>query len=143
MTEPQSIAAFEGRWRIARRIEDQRAGQVLEATGYAALQQGENALTYDEELTLNVPGQAPMTATRRYLWQAQADQIRICFEDGRYFHSLELGVQRSQDHHDCPPDSYDAAYDFTDWPQAWRVIWTVSGPRKSYVMTSVYSATAK
>lgn len=135
MTLPDEIADFEGRWQLARRIEDFRAGQVLEGRGTAILRPDADGHVYDEHLTLQVPGQAPMTATRRYLWRQEAGRIAIRFDDGRPFHVLALGQVRTSDHHDCPPDSYAAEYDFTDWP-SWRVTWTVKGPRKSYVLHS-------
>ncbi|MCL6285053.1 DUF6314 family protein [Ruegeria sp. 2012CJ41-6] len=137
MTLPGCLGDFAGDWRITREITDARAGQVLHAEGTASLVWKGDALIYGEALRLQVPGQAPMQATRRYLWQQGQGGIDIRFEDGRFFHHLALGQDAPHDHHDCPPDSYDAAYDFTDWP-VWSVVWTVSGPRKSYVMKSHY-----
>lgn len=133
MILPQSVLDFEGRWLLDRRIEDAKAGQVLLASGTALLHGGGQDWIYNEELQLSVPGQPAMTATRRYLWQAVAGAVVIRFEDGKHFHRLGLGQETASDHHDCPPDSYDAEYDFSEWP-CWSVTWRVSGPRKSYVM---------
>ena len=138
MTAPQRIADFEGEWRLERVIDDRLSGQILRADGVATLRRSEEGLVYDEEVTLRIPGQQPMRGTRRYLWQAAGPQIAIHFEDGRYFHGLTLGQAKPADHHDCPPDSYDAAYDFSAWPR-WSVRWTVSGPRKSYEMRTEFS----
>lgn len=137
MTPPRSLSDFEGSWSLSRTIHDTRAGQVVQAEGYAVLHRAEDGLIYDEEVTLRVPGQAEMTGTRRYLWQDAGDRIAVHFEDGRYFHALKLGQSQSRDHHDCPPDSYDAVYDFSAWPN-WSVHWTVSGPRKAYEMKTEY-----
>ncbi|MFA3917796.1 DUF6314 family protein [Ruegeria hyattellae] len=137
MTLPRSLDDFDGNWSVTREITDAKAGQVLSAEGTATLSWRANELIYDEALRLQVPGQVPMQATRCYLWQQGQGGIDIRFEDGRFFHFLALGKDCPRDHHDCPPDSYDAAYDFTAWP-VWSVVWTVSGPRKSYVMKSLY-----
>ncbi len=138
MTLPQTIADFAGQWRMIRRIEDAAAGQVLHASGSAVIASHPQHWIYDENLTLRVPGQPEMTATRRYLWHGTPDGVRICFDDGRFFHHLSFGTERCSDHHDCAPDSYDAQYDFERWPR-WSVVWTVSGPRKSYVMHTDYA----
>ncbi|MEX0349912.1 MAG: DUF6314 family protein [Paracoccaceae bacterium] len=137
MSLPRCLEDFAGDWRISREISDAKAGQVLRADGTAALVWRDDELIYEEALTLQVPGQTPMQATRRYLWRAGAGGIDVRFEDGQFFHHLALGQDQPRDHHDCPPDSYDAAYDFSNWPN-WSVVWTVSGPRKFYVMKSCY-----
>ncbi|WP_298936126.1 DUF6314 family protein [uncultured Ruegeria sp.] len=131
------MSDFEGRWNLTRIIRDARAGQIVQAIGQADLRQTDGGLIYDEQVKLRIPGQPEMTGTRRYLWRDGGDHIEIHFDDGRYFHALKLGVVKAEDHHDCPPDSYDAAYDFSTWPR-WNVRWTVSGPRKSYEMHTEY-----
>ncbi|WP_300066952.1 DUF6314 family protein [uncultured Ruegeria sp.] len=131
------MSDFEGRWNLTRIIRDARAGQIVQAIGQADLRQTDGGLIYDEQVKLRIPGQPEMTGTRRYLWRDGGDHIEIHFDDGRYFHALKLGVATAADHHDCPPDSYDAAYDFSTWPR-WNVRWTVSGPRKSYEMHTEY-----
>ncbi|WP_170472788.1 DUF6314 family protein [Ruegeria arenilitoris] len=137
MILPGKISDFAGEWILFRTIRDAKAGQVVEADGTARLRPDGNGLIYDEEVILRIPGQKEMKGTRRYLWRAIGDNIEIQFDDGRYFHSLNLGLPNASDHHDCPPDSYDAAYDFSAWP-VWSVRWIVSGPRKSYEMDTKY-----
>lgn len=135
MTLPQDITEFEGDWLLDRVIDDRLTGQKLRAEGGATLRRSEGGLTYDEQVTLFMPGQPPFHGTRRYLWRPGPGGIAIHFEDGRFFHHLTLGQVAPGDHHDCPPDSYDAGYDFARWP-LWRVRWTVKGPRKDYEMVT-------
>ena len=138
MILPACLSDFEGQWDLTRVIRDARAGQVIQADGHVELRPGEDGLVYDEAVTLRIPGQPEMKGTRRYFWRWAGDQITIYFDDQRFFHALNLGQPRPQDHHNCPPDSYDAEYDFAQWP-LWRVRWTVSGPRKSYEMETKYT----
>lgn len=137
MSLPRHISGFAGTWTLNRTIRDARAGQIVEAEGQAHLVPNSDGLVYDEQVTLHLPGQPAMKGTRRYLWRDTGDMIAIHFDDGRFFHNLKLNLAQAADHHDCPPDSYDALYDFTDWPR-WSVRWTVSGPRKSYEMDTEY-----
>ncbi|WP_171130127.1 DUF6314 family protein [Ruegeria sp. HKCCA6707] len=138
MNLPTGLTDFEGRWALTRLIRDERAGQVVQADGEAELRPGSGGLIYNETVTLRIPGQPEMTGTRRYFWRAAEGGIAIYFDDDRYFHALTLGRPHEKDHHDCPPDSYDAEYDFTGWPR-WSVRWTVSGPRKSYEMETEFT----
>ena len=138
MILPASLSDFEGNWSLGRLVRDVRAGQLVQADGSAVLRRDGDRLVYDETVTLRIPGQPEMTGTRRYHWCEADGQIAISFDDGRYFHTLKLGQVAAQDHHDCPPDSYDALYDFSGWPR-WTVRWTVSGPRKSYEMETKYT----
>lgn len=141
-TLPQQLADFLGVWRVERTINDVRAGRTLHAEGQAEVSFTGDSYIYQEELRLIVPGQAPMTATRSYLWKQAENGVAIHFDDGRYFHHLRLGQAGPSDHHACDPDSYDVRYDFSQWPE-WQTTWRVVGPRKDYVMTSHYAATAK
>lgn len=137
MNLPSELSDFAGNWNLTRVIRDARAKQIVKAEGHANLSRCDTGLTYDEEVTLFLPGQDALKGTRRYFWNGANDRVAIHFDDGRYFHALKLGVPTASDHHDCPPDSYDAQYDFTDWPH-WKVRWIVSGPRKSYEMDTEY-----
>ncbi len=138
MTLPTGLEDFAGRWALTRQIKDARAGQVIRAAGQASLNWDAKSLIYDETVRMRIPGQPEMTGTRRYLWKDGGDRIAIHFVNGGYFHTLNLGQSTPKDHHDCPPDSYDAEYDFLGWP-AWSVRWIVHGPRKSYEMETKYT----
>ncbi|MCG7521313.1 DUF6314 family protein [Ruegeria sp. Ofav3-42] len=137
MNLPTSLSDFEGCWDLTRTIRDARAAQIVQADGQANLHRVADGLIYDEEVTLHLPGQPGMKGTRKYLWRNSGQGVSVHFDDGRYFHTLKFGTARANDHHDCPPDSYDAEYDFFDWPR-WSVRWIVNGPRKSYEMNTKY-----
>ncbi|TCO70936.1 DUF6314 family protein [Rhodovulum euryhalinum] len=131
------LGEFEGAWRLVRVIEDARAGQTATFEGRAVFNRSGDGLYYAEHGILRLPGQAPMTAERRYLWRPAGAGIEVCFEDGRFFHAIASGP-RAEAHHDCPPDRYAVAYDFGGWP-AWSCRWRVIGPRKDYAMASSYA----
>jgi hypothetical protein len=131
------LFAFEGSWRLSRRIEDNRAGLTGRLEGEARFAPGQGGLVLTETGLLRYGEGAPLQAERRYLWRAEADGIAVFFEDGRPFHWFSEA--RSAASHDCPPDLYTVSYDFGDWPESWSALWQVSGPRKDYRMESLYS----
>lgn len=131
------LGAFQGEWRVSREIDDARAGTRARFEGLAVLSPGEAGLIYEETGLLHLPGQAAMTATRRYLWRAVEGGIDVHFDDGRFFHRIVAG-ERPEATHECPPDFYSVTYDFAAWPD-WSVRWHVAGPRKEYVLTSSYA----
>ena len=135
MTVPE-LSEFEGRWTLRRVIEDRRAGQTGRFAGAAVFAPVQGGLSYAERGRLELGG-ACFEAERRYDWRAEDGGIGVWFDDGRFFH--RIGAQAA---HWCDPDDYRGVYDFTDWPR-WRAVWTVSGPRKDYTMTSDYAPVLK
>jgi len=131
------LAAFEGRWRIARRIEDEWSGVTGLFEGIARFTPDGLGLAYHEMGELKLPQEAPLAATRRYLWREDAAGIDVLYEDGRPFHRIATDRRISWDQHDCAPDSYEVTYTFAHWPE-WRMIWKVRGPRKDYVSITDY-----
>lgn len=125
------LGDFEGAWHLERQIRH-GAGAQARFRGRAVWTPVADGLSYRETGVLQMPGQAPMQAERRYLWR---DGLAVYFDDGRFFHQVpaEGGTAR----HWCDPDSYVVQYDFSDWP-AFSTVWEVSGPKKAYVMTSRY-----
>ncbi|GKY87783.1 DUF6314 family protein [Sinisalibacter aestuarii] len=134
-----TLADFEGRWRIARRIEDAWMGTTGLYEGVARFSPDGEGLLYSEVGELKLPQEAPMTARRKFLWRAEEDGgICVLYDDGRPFHKIAAAARVAQDWHDCPPDTYDVTYNFTHWPR-WRMIWKVRGPRKDYVSISDFA----
>lgn len=129
------LGDFEGLWQFTRHVAN-GMGPDAEVTGTVRFVPCADGLQLIEEGEMRLPGQAPMRAARRYHWTAADQGIDVFFDDGRYFHRIDAGLQVAG-HHDCPPDLYDVAYDFSAWP-VWQAVWTVRGPRKSYVMTTDY-----
>jgi len=136
---PRELQDFAGRWQIDRVIDDALTGQSITGQGVAHfIAEPTGHLVYEEALSLIYPDQPrPFEATRRYIWQGQGGVIEIRFEDGRLLQRLSLSGSNVGDVHHCDPDRYDGRYEFADWPQ-WRAIWRVTGPRKDYLMTTVY-----
>lgn len=130
-----SLADFEGRWRLSRRIDDARAGLTGRLEGEALFVPGQGGLVLTETGRLHYGDGAPLNAERRYLWREEAGGIAVFFEDGRPFHWFSANAPETR--HDCPPDLYHVRYDFSAWP-GWSAVWQVSGPRKDYVMESLY-----
>lgn len=142
-TAPRQLQDFAGRWEIARRIEDALAGEVLEGRGTVDYRPApDGGLIYDEEIALTLPGRPPLRGTRRYLWRQAGADIAVSFEDGRAFHRIALGEDGAEDRHDCAPDLYRVAYDFSGWP-TWSVRWQVVGPRKDYVSVTDFRRDAE
>jgi len=134
---PHSIADFAQAWRVSRRIDDHLAGQAGHFSGIARISKQGKEFVYQEDGVLQTGQGAGLKASRRYLWEADGGGILIRFEDGRYFHHLPLGSAGGEARHDCAPDVYKVRYDFAGWPR-WRAVWSVTGPRKNYVMTTDY-----
>ncbi|WP_050929988.1 DUF6314 family protein [Aestuariivita boseongensis] len=133
MTKPRQITDFEGRWTLTRWIVH-ADGTKADFTGEARFEPNDTGgLAYLEDGHLTLPTGQQMRATRAYRWEAD---LSVFFDDGRPFH--QVPAEGGEAVHLCPPDTYRVTYDFTEWPQ-WQAVWQVTGPRKDYVMTSVYT----
>ncbi len=131
------LAALAGAWRLRREIDDRRAGTAGCFEGVATFVPVGAGLAYSEAGELHLAGQTPMRAERRYLWRVGAGRVGVLFGDGRTFHDFDPSEARPGAVHDCPPDVYRVAYDFSAWPR-WNAVWEVRGPRKDYRMVSRY-----
>ena len=125
---------FLGRWSIERIIQEARSVEPARFKGVATITETETFWEFSETGELSLPTGAKMHAERKYLWKPNGSGFDVYFDDERFFHRFELGVQ-AQASHWCDPDQYDVAYDFNAWPK-WTSTWNVSGPRKDYVMKS-------
>lgn len=126
------LSDFAGVWTIAREIA--QAGEAPAFfVGQGQWSANGNGLDYVERGVLQLAGQPPMTAERRYCWD---QDLNIYFDDGRFFHQVPASGGTAA--HWCAPDQYDVAYDFDAWPN-WSSTWDVTGPRKNYVMRTEFS----
>jgi len=130
------LADFQGDWRLERVITN-AVGPDAVFSGQAQFLPQADGLKLLESGEMRMEGQAPMRAERVYLWREGATGIEVFFDDGRFFHHIS-GGERPEAHHDCAPDVYDVAYDFSLWP-TWTAVWQVKGPRKDYRMESRYT----
>lgn len=138
MTSP-SLMSFSGDWRLERRISDRLRGEVLRFAGRAFFVPVEaGVLELMESGVLRLPGGSVLTAERRYFWRGEERGIAVSFGDGRPFHHFDPSASAPEGSHDCSPDVYRVAYDFSRWPR-WRVAWQVRGPRKAYLSVSCFS----
>lgn len=142
MADVPALHEFEGKWRLSRAIKDRRGDADGGLSGEAVFSaRPEGGLDYVETGTLTYAGQAPMEASRRYIWQEVPGGIAVRFEDGRDFHVIARDRLMPDAMHHCDPDMYHVSYDFSQWtPQDpfWRAIWRVVGPKKDYRMLSEY-----
>lgn len=131
-------AYLTGRWRIKRAITD-RKGPNGVFSGCARFEAaGPDVLDYVEEGTLSLSDMA-MKATRRYRWHTPSPlTAEVYFDDGRFFHSIQLRKGCAETRHFCAPDTYHVGYFFTG-KDCWTQQWCVSGPRKDYVSDTVFS----
>ncbi len=134
---PIDLFDFEGVWRFRRKILDRKLGQISQGQGTLRMTRDAEGLTYDESVTLELPGQPPIEGTRRYLWRACPRGIEVFFDDGRPFHTISLPDPAPRATHGCDPDFYRVAYDLGDWP-VWSQVWDVTGPRKDYRIDTLF-----
>ncbi len=131
-----SLCALAGQWSLARRIrhadgsENSLAGKAeFVRSGCRLIQEETGLLRFDDQA---------LETRRRLIWKQDGSLLRVHFADMRPFHEITLGIADPAAVHYCPPDRYHVAYDFAQWP-TWSSVWTVTGPRKDYVMSSAYT----
>lgn len=127
---------LEGRWQLSRTIMDARAGLTGQFKGKATWMPDGHGLVQEEHGVLRYGDATPMQATRRYLWRADGDVLKVLFEDGRPFHDVPIHGQEAL--HDCPPDTYRVCYTF-DGSNQFSTRWHVKGPRKDAVLTTHFT----
>lgn len=130
-----SLDALAGRWSLTRTIEH-AGGGTDRFQGFANFTWSGAQLVQTETGTLTVGGQN-LEAKQTYIWEGDRTAIAVYFADHRPFHTVLLKTERPTSVHLCDPDRYTVTYNFSDWPQ-WQSVWSVTGPRKDYEMTSLY-----
>jgi hypothetical protein len=130
------LTYFAGEWRLTRRVEDARAGEVLRFEGMAVFGRDDGGLVCEETGRWIGGARDGMAGTRRSLWRAGAGgRIAVLFGDGRPFHDFDPGAGADAVHL-CGADRYEVRYGFA--AEGWEAVWRVTGPVKDYVMSSRY-----
>ncbi|MEM9429550.1 MAG: DUF6314 family protein [Pseudomonadota bacterium] len=122
-------------WDLRRRI----IGEDARFCGRAEIVASDHGWVYQETGSLRLRGGCLYTAGRQYRLEESPEGVRISFDDHRLFQMVRWADPRAV--HICPPDRYEGVYDVTRWP-SWRAQCTVTGPRKSYRIVSIYTSTA-
>jgi len=141
MTDLPKLDDFAGRWNLSRVIDDRRAKTQGDFKGTALFSPhagSAGVLDYFETGEMAYAGQPKMAASRAYIWQDSSAGIEVLFDDGRPFHLIQCASIAPDAVHHCDPDLYHVSYDFAGWPEKWRAVWRVQGPRKDYRMASEY-----
>ncbi len=136
--DPLSYLA--GRWAIVRRIQDRRSGLCGVFTGTAQVQPEAFGRSYREEGEMRL-GAHRGQAFREYRFlQCLDGRAAITHPDGSPFIDLDLTRGRWATEHWCAPDRYRVVYAVLG-ADCFLVRWRVTGPAKTYVLTSRYDRT--
>ena len=135
----QVTAKLAGSWSFDRVIEGQATMQGR-AT-FAPL--GEERLVYREQGTLRLPNGTELQAEREYVFGKSEGGFDVFFKEEplRLFHRISLhGADElaGDASHLCNLDTYRSSYSFRPDGQ-FTIRHVVSGPRKDYTMTTVYT----
>jgi len=135
-------AYLAGHWRIARRIDDQSRDKTGEMSGSASFRDDGPDLIYAEtgRLTLGAhTGDAVQSYRYAFPEPGRAPgRAEVRFMDGRDFHHLDLGSGFCEVTHLCGEDVYAGRIEARG-PDAWRVRWEITGPRKKMNIETDFS----
>jgi hypothetical protein len=102
--------------------------------GRATFRADGDCLLFTEQGTLAFAGYRG-DAGQRHRFAVTGAAADVWFEDGRFFHALDLRQGRAVVRHACAPDLYEGRYRVYGC-DAWGVTWRVAGPRKRQVIAS-------
>jgi hypothetical protein len=134
------LAAFlHGSWRVDRDIVD-RSGSACSGrfTGRATFTPDAGTpglLRYAEHGTVTL-GDHRGPASRRLAYHLDGPLARVRFDDGRYFHDLDLRTGVWEATHPCRDDLYHGRFE-VEHRDRWHQTWTVTGPRKHHRIHTV------
>jgi hypothetical protein len=127
-----------GDWHISRRVSDRRTGAVIRLAGLASFTPAFGGLTYHEEgLLVGSTFRAP--ASQTYRFDIRGSRAEVRFQDGRFFHEIELTQGCAHVRHVCGADLYTGRYVSRGPNLFWTTTWQVSGPRKRMLIVTRYS----
>jgi hypothetical protein len=126
---PDPVPYLAGRWRLVRQITDLSTGLAGRFLGTAEFRKFGDGLHYRESGELEFGGhRGPAWRELRYR-RAGPTGLRVEFDDGRFFHDLDLASGRCQVSHPCRADMYEGEFRVLG-ADRWRQDWQVTGPAK-------------
>ena len=126
-----------GRWSIEREIVDPQTTGVFR--GAAEFSGDGSRLRWIERGELQWAGQTHQ-AGRRLLLAVRPDApsvADVAFDDGRFFHQIDLSGGGDTFVHGCAPDTYIGAW-AVNAPDHFTIRWIVEGPAKAVTIVSSY-----
>lgn len=137
MGVPDPVAYLTGRWTLDRRITDLSAGQSGTFTGTGEFRPTDDGLAYAERGELRLgPHVGP--AWRAYTYRRAGDGLRVEFDDGRFFHDLDLRTGVWTVTHPCRADAYAGEFRVLS-PDRWTQDWRVTGPAKGLRLVTTFT----
>ncbi len=128
-----------GTWRLEREILDfSAAARSGHFTGWATFSPAAEVpglLRYAEHGTVEL-GSHRGPAVRRLGYHLDGPRGRVVFDDGRYFHDLDLRGGTWEVEHPCRADHYRGRFE-VDGHHRWRHEWVVTGPHKHHCIRTV------
>lgn len=139
MPQPiQDLARFlVGQWRIRRRMLSLYPRAMGAAQGTARFSPQPGGLEYSEAVEVDYDGHRGQ-ARRAYRYRLGEPGLAwVDFEDGRFFHALDLRMGHWRAEHHCGDDLYRGGFRVLG-SGAWIARWRVVGPRKNQLITTLY-----
>lgn len=136
-TSAFDLSIYEGEWSFHRQSTDGAA-----MLGQATISPENDHYIYEESGELTLPTGRRLIFNRTYYWVGDGAALRIYFDSAcrnLFLHLIPVfdGTKHvGSASHQCGGDTYDAELTFGG--QAFRTMYTVSGPRKDYVLASEY-----
>jgi hypothetical protein len=123
-------------WRVEREIVDSSPrAQSGHFTGWATFvsdAEEPGLLRYVEHGTVEL-GAHRGPAFRRLAYHVEGPRALVHFDDGRYFHDLDLREGVWSTEHPCGSDLYRARFNVVDGDR-WYQEWSVTGPHKDHLI---------
>ncbi|MEV0848905.1 DUF6314 family protein [Streptomyces sp. NPDC049954] len=135
------FAYLAGPWHVERSAEDRAfamTGRFRGAAVFGPLGDGVPGLLYEESGTFEWGGvERAARRVHRWLPGERPGTARVEFEDGRFFHDLDLRTGHDTVDHPCSLDLYRGEFTVVD-ARHWSTVWRVAGPAKDLVLRTSY-----
>ena len=136
MRVPDPLAYLTGAWTLTRDLTDD--GRTGTFTGTATFVPDATGLAYAERGVLDLGHWTGDSYRHLHYAPASPGVLTVTFEDGRFFHDLDLRTGAWTAHHPCRADAYEGRFTVLSEDE-WRQEWLVRGPAKDQVIVSAFS----